>query len=256
MPEAEAKTCIDDQTNMKWVEAVTDRMRQNDWWSGTPTVLINGIDKAGLAPSLVPAHAAGAEAATAHLIAAGHERIGFIVGEPWMPASRERLNGYRAALRRAGIRYDPKLVRHGDGLVSGSHDQAADLMRSPRPPTAIFCASDRMALGAYEACKEMGLAIPRDVSIVGFDDDPLARYLEPPLTTVRVPHDEMGRRAVADLVARSRGDAEGRIPGQLRLECPLVVRASVGGRPQAAIAHPAPAGNTGTGSITTDQDQA
>ena len=99
--------------------------------------------------------------------------------------------------------------------------------RLPNPPTAIFCASDRMALGVYEALKETGLRIPDDVSVVGFDDDPLARYLEPPLTTIRVPHDEMGRRAVADLAARSDYVHEGRIRGRLELDCPLVVRASV-----------------------------
>ena len=85
-----------------------------------------------------------------------------------------------------------------------------------------------MALGVYEALKETGLRIPDDVSVVGLDDDPLARYLEPPLTTIRVPHDEMGRRAVADLAAPE-GDSvhEGRIRGRLELDCPLVVRASV-----------------------------
>lgn len=192
-----------------------------------PTVLINCTDPGGLAPALIPAHAAGAEAATAHLIAAGHRRIGFIVGEPWMLASRERSNGYRAALRHAGIRHDPRLARHGDGLVSGGRARALELMRLPVPPTAIFCASDRMALGAYEAVKELGLAIPGDVSIVGFDDDPIARFLDPALTTIRVPHEEMGRLAVEDLAARAAGVREGRIGGLLRLDCPLVTRASV-----------------------------
>lgn len=192
-----------------------------------PTVLINCTDPAGLAPALIPAHAAGAEAATAHLVEAGHRRIGFIVGEPWMLASRERFNGYRAALRKAGLRHDPRLARRGDGLVSGAHDQAMALMQLPSPPTAIFCASDRMALGAYEAIKELGLAIPGDVSIVGFDDDPIARFLEPALTTIRVPHEEMGRRAVEDLAARAAGTPDGRIEGRLAVECPLVARASV-----------------------------
>ena len=192
-----------------------------------PTVLINCVDRANHAPALIPAHAAGADTATSHLIEAGHGRIGFIVGEPWMFASRERLRGYHAALRRAGLRYDRRLVRHGDGLVTGGHDQAVELMRLPNPPTAIFCASDRMALGVYEALKEMGLRIPTDVSVVGFDDDPLSRYLEPPLTTIRVPHDEMGRRAIADLAGRSHPGDDSRIRGRLEIDCPLVVRASV-----------------------------
>ncbi|MGV3650745.1 MAG: LacI family DNA-binding transcriptional regulator [Devosia sp.] len=192
-----------------------------------PTVLINCYTEDDLAPALLPAHAEGAEAATRHLIEAGHRRIGFITGDQWMDAYRERLKGYRAALRKAGIAFDPGLVRTGDGLISGGHDQARDLLALREPPTALFCGSDRMAIGAYEALKEAGLSIPGDVSVIGFEDDPVARYLEPPLSTILVPHEDMGQRAVAHLLGRRSGDETQRIEGRLRLDCPLVTRASV-----------------------------
>jgi LacI family transcriptional regulator len=197
-----------------------------------PTVLINCYTADNLAPALLPAHAEGAEAATAHLIEAGHRRIGFITGDRWMDAYRDRLKGYRAALRKAGIPYDPALVGTGDGLISGGHDRTRELVALPDPPTALFCGSDRMAIGAYEALKEAGLSIPGDVSVIGFDDDPVARYLEPPLSTILVPHEDMGQRAVAHLLARREAQAANRIKGRLRLDCPLVPRASVGAPPR------------------------
>jgi LacI family transcriptional regulator len=192
-----------------------------------PTVLINCYTDGDLAPALLPAHADGAEAATRHLIEAGHRRIGFITGDIWMDAYRERHKGYRKALRKAGIPFDPALVLAGDGLISGGHDRARELLALPNPPTALFCGSDRMAIGAYEALKETGLSIPDDISVIGFDDDPVAGYLEPPLSTILVPHEDMGYRAVAHLLARRSGDQTSRIEGRLRLDCPLVPRASV-----------------------------
>ncbi|MBP0651628.1 substrate-binding domain-containing protein, partial [Mycobacterium tuberculosis] len=81
------------------------------------------------------------------------------------------------------------------------------------PPTAIFCGSDRVAIGCYEELKERGLSIPGDVSVVGFDDDPIVRYLTPPLTTVEVPHAEMGRRAIEHLLAKRNHDSAGLIEG-------------------------------------------
>ncbi|HEY4203182.1 MAG TPA: LacI family DNA-binding transcriptional regulator [Devosiaceae bacterium] len=194
-----------------------------------PTILINCYSKGDLAPAVLPAHARGAEAAVTHLVAAGHRRIGFINGEAWMPAAQDRLRGYRRALKKAGIDFDPDLVRMGNWVLSGGHDRTKELLALANPPTAIFCASDEMAIGCYEAVKEAGLAIPRDISVVGFDDDPSARYLEPPLTTVLVPHEDMGRRAVSHLYAkRDNADRSGIVTGRLQIDCPLVERNSVG----------------------------
>lgn len=193
-----------------------------------PTVLINCFANNDAAPAILPAHAQGAETAVAHLAAAGHRRIGFINGEDWMVASRDRLRGYKRGLKRAGIPHDASLVRSGNWLLSGGHDCTRELLALEERPTAIFCASDKMAIGCYEAIKESGLRIPDDISVVGFDDDPTARYLDPPLTTILVPHEDMGRRAVTHLYAkRSRTDRSAAIIGRLQIECPLVERNSV-----------------------------
>jgi len=199
-----------------------------------PSVLINCYSRTDASPAILPAHAQGAETAVEHLIAAGHRRIAFINGEDWMVASRDRLRGYKRALKQAGIAFDPALVRTGNWLLSGGHDCTRELLALADRPTAIFCGSDKMAIGCYEAVKEAGLRIPDDISVVGFDDDPTARYLDPPLTTILVPHEDMGRRAVTHLYAkRSRSDRSAVITGRLQIECPLVKRNSVGA-PRAA----------------------
>lgn len=193
-----------------------------------PSVLINCYSKNDVAPAILPAHAQGADDAVTHLIAAGHRRIGFINGEEWMEASRDRLRGYKRALKRAGIPFEPGLVRSGNWLLSGGHDCTKELLALQEPPTAIFCASDKMAIGSYEAIKEAGMRIPQDISVVGFDDDVTANYLEPALTTIHVPHEDMGHRAVSHLYAkRSRTDQSAVIKGRVQIECRLIERASV-----------------------------
>ncbi|MFC0008887.1 LacI family DNA-binding transcriptional regulator [Devosia nitrariae] len=197
--------------------------------SAVPVVLINCHIKGDPAPAILPAHAMGAETAVRHLTDAGHRRIAFINGEGWMEASRDRLRGYKRGLKAAGIAFNAKLVRTGNWTLSGGHDCTRDLLALPEPPTAIFCASDEMAIGCYEAIKEAGLTIPGDISVVGFDDHPSARHLWPPLTTILVPHEDMGRRAITHLYAkRDNGDRTGVVTGRLQIDCPLVERASVG----------------------------
>ena len=168
--------------------------------------------------SVVPGETAGGRRATEALIAAGHRRIAHITGEMWMDAARDRLRGYREALAAAGIPDDPNLVVEGNWLPSAGYEHTRALMSLPNPPTAIFCANDRMAIGCYEALKELGLRIPDDVSVIGYDDDEVARHLSPLLTTLVLPHRLMGRWAVEQ--AKTPVD-----PGRekfpvVRLECP------------------------------------
>lgn len=197
--------------------------------SSVPVVLINCYTKGDIAPAILPAHALGAETAMRHLTSAGHKRIAFINGESWMEASQDRLRGYKRGLKAANIAYDAKLVRTGNWTLSGGHDCTRELLALPEPPTAIFCASDEMAIGCYEAVKEVGLSIPGDISVVGFDDISSSRHLEPPLTTILVPHEDMGRRAIQHLYAkRNTEQRSGVISGRLQIDCPLVERGSVG----------------------------
>ncbi len=108
------------------------------------------------------------------------------------PASRARIDGYRSALERAGIRFDPALVRHGDFQHEGGFVRGGELLSLRERPTAIFAGSDQQAFGLYEAARQRGLRIPQDLSVVGFDDLPVAGWVSPPLTTVRQPLAEMG----------------------------------------------------------------
>jgi DNA-binding LacI/PurR family transcriptional regulator len=162
------------------------------------------------APSVDVDNEAGAQLAVEHLISLGHRRIGCITNAPLAyTAAAARLDGYRAALKAAGIPYDAALVAEGAfEPSSGHHAVVALLERDPAgviPFTALFVASDVVALGAIGGLRERGLHVPADVSIVGFDDIALAAYVDPPLTTIHVPARELGLaagRALLDRIAR------------------------------------------------------
>ena len=139
----------------------------------------------------------GGLAATRHLLQLGHRRIAVIGGPAGVLCSRARIDGYRAALDAAGLPFDPELVREGTFRHAGGYDAARALLGAARPPTAVFAGSDEQAFGVFEAARAAGLRVPRDLSVVGFDDLPIARWAAPPLTTVRQPLAEMGRVATA-----------------------------------------------------------
>ena len=190
-----------------------------------PTVLLNCHVANGTLPSVVPGEVSGGHAATDVLLRAGHRRIGYINGEPSMEASRQRLRGYRQALATADLPFDPALVRQGNWQPLSGYEGTHDLMRLSLPPTAIFCANDLMAVGCYEALHELGLRIPDDVAVMGYDDREITQHLHPPLTTVLLPHFEMGSIAAEilfDAAARPYKRAQ-----HLKVECPIVMRGSV-----------------------------
>ena len=190
-----------------------------------PTVLLNCHTRARTRAAVVPSELLGGYTATMHLIGMGHRRIGFINGEQWIEAAAERLKGYRQALSTADIPYEPALVRSGDWQVATGYAYALELLDQPRRPTALFCANDLMAIGALDAARERKLAVPRDLSIVGYDDQDIARYTQPPLSTVLLPNYEMGRWAADSLIAQVR--ANHLQQGVIKMECPLVARDSV-----------------------------
>ena len=191
-----------------------------------PTVLLNCYVADRSLPSVVPGEVAGGHTATRRLIRAGHCRIGYINGEALMDASLDRLKGYRQALASADLPFDPDLVRPGNWEPSAGYEQTLMLMRLVDPPTAIFCGNDLMALGCYEALRELNLRIPEDVSVMGYDDREIAQFTHPPLTTVLLPHFEMGAQA-AEYIIDHAATPKAR-PLQLKIECPLVERSSVG----------------------------
>jgi LacI family transcriptional regulator len=167
---------------------------------------------------------AGGYLATRHLLDLGHRIIGYIGGPPHLSPAPDRSAGYRHALEEAGILVDPQLVAGGNFRDEGGYDGAAALLALPLRPTAIFAGNDLMAIGALAAACERGVQVPEELSVVGFDDIHLARYLNPPLTTVAQPKYELGVIAAELLIARL---AQPDLPPARRLlQAQLVIRQS------------------------------
>lgn len=192
--------------------------------AGIPVFLLNCYSDDLRFPAVVPGEVAGGHAATNALIRAGHRRIATIIGETYQEGATSRLSGYRNALASADIPFEDELVVEGDWLPSSGYSATRQLMSLEKPPTAIFCQNDRMAVGCYEALKELGMSIPEDVSVIGYDDDELARHLSPPLTSMILPSRAQGRWVIEQLFHGQRG--QDRYP-LIKLECELVERDSI-----------------------------
>ncbi|MEV8437730.1 LacI family DNA-binding transcriptional regulator [Actinosynnema sp. NPDC051121] len=190
-----------------------------------PVVVVDPIGEPQLeTPSIGATNWNGGLTATRHLIELGHRRIAMIGGPERVLCSRARVDGYRAALETAGLAYDPDLVRYGDFHVESGRAQFAPLLDLPDPPTAVFAGSDLQALGVYEAARAAGLRIPEDLSVIGFDDLPVAQWVGPPLTTVRQPLQDMAAAGTRLAITLARGEE----PEHRRIELAttLVVRQS------------------------------
>jgi len=194
-----------------------------------PTVLLNCHGGDRRLHAIVPGEVAGGFAATQYLLSKGHRRIGFVNGEPWMEASSDRLKGYRQALAAADVAFDPELMRNGDWLPLQGYQRSLELLRLRERPSAIFCANDLMAMGALQAVRESGFRVPDDISVMGYDDQELARYTDPPLSTLVLPNYEMGRKA-AELLIDMAAHRKTPRPMTIKIDGPLVERASVAQR--------------------------
>jgi len=184
-------------------------------------VLLNCYEQEDRFPSVVPAERRGGQAATEALIRQGHRKIAFITGEPWMEASAQRLEGYQRAMHEAGIAVDPALTVEGNFLPSGGRDATLRLMSGPTRPDAIFCANDLTAVGCFEALKELGERVGETIAVMGYDDQEIAQHLSPGLSTVLLPHRDMGIWSVRSLLAPPPDGTR-----RKRFECPLVLRGS------------------------------
>lgn len=189
------------------------------------SVLLNCYDKRRLLHSVVPADLLGGRQATQQLIDAGRNRIALINGQKGIETSDERLKGYRRALSSNDIPFEPSLVKSGNWEPSSGYGLTKELLEVDNRPDAIFCANDLMAFGCYEALREAGLSVPQDVSVVGFDDRELAKNMHPPLTTMLLPHFEMGEIAAEIIAGLDRGHDTR--PHQIKVECQLVDRESI-----------------------------
>ena len=194
--------------------------------AGIPLVSIGSAALPGFTPVDVDNRRGGLDA-TAYLAARGHREIATIVGPLEWPSAHERLEGYRDGLGEAGIAEDPRLVESGPdwGLESG-RAAVARLLASGVRFTAVFAQSDLIALGAIRELRVAGLRVPEDVSVIGYDDLPIAAYVDPPLTTVHQPMREVGELAASVVLDQLLGEASP-AAGPLLLPASLVVRASV-----------------------------
>lgn len=195
------------------------------------TVFLDCRPSAGGFRSVVPDDRAGGKAAVRELIDAGHRRIAYLdTDDPGPIAASLRHEGYLEALAEAGIEPDPALHVSGETSAHGGRAAADALLDlGDRRPTAVFCFNDRMAAGVYIAAHRRGLDIPRDLSVVGYDDQQLiAAEQDPPLTTIALPHYDMGRWAMeVALGVRAEGDKD----ATHLMECPVIRRDSVGPPP-------------------------
>lgn len=188
----------------------------------TETVLVNCFAGDDSFAAVVPDEEQGGRTATEHLLAAGHRRIAFVNTTSPSPARSGRLAGYRSALEAAGIVGDDALVFEAAPQQEGGYDVTAAVVASGA--TAVFCHNDRVAMGLYDGLRERGLRIPDDIAVIGFDNqDVIAAHLRPPLSTVALPHYELGAAGVRTLLG-----LESPATGARQLiACPSIPRESV-----------------------------
>jgi LacI family transcriptional regulator len=191
-----------------------------------PTVLLDCFVEDHQLPSVVPDEFGGGYTAVQYLLEKGHRRIGFVNHVENIPAAIGRLKGYKSALHDYGIPFAPELVSCTEGHTDNGFPCARQLLQNKNRPTALFCFNDRTAMGVYDAIRQLNLKIPEDVAVVGFDNQEIiAAHLYPALTTMELPHYQMGVWGVQKLV-EILSDAEQTQPVQHKLACPLIERDS------------------------------
>ncbi|QKV81022.1 LacI family DNA-binding transcriptional regulator [Amycolatopsis sp. Hca4] len=191
---------------------------------GTPVVAVDPHTGPSHLPTIDSDNLRGAQLATEHLLDLGHRRIAFLAGRPDLQSAELRKTGYLRALTAAGITPDEDLIRIGAYDPEISAASAHALLTGPDRPTAVFAANDISAIATVDAARELGLAVPDDLSVVGFDNVPESALCSPPLTTVDQPIREMGHRAIRMLIALINGDEVERT--HVTLDTGLVVRRS------------------------------
>ncbi|MFG6428364.1 LacI family DNA-binding transcriptional regulator [Roseateles sp. LYH14W] len=196
-----------------------------------PVVLVNYWRAPTPLPVVRADNYEGAYAVTQHLLGLGHRRIGFMRGTSHSGQSPERERGYLAALAAAGLQADPALIAQGDFGQRSGFEQGQVLLGLAEPPTAIFCASDLMALGVLDAARAAGVEVPGQLSIAGFDDIPAAAHSHPALTTVRQDYDQLGESAVRLLLQHIENGTQRGM--RIELQSHLVTRDSTAAPPVA-----------------------
>ena len=187
-----------------------------------PALLVNAFTPDDSLPSILPDELAGGRAAIEHVLSLGHRRVTFIAGRAAAWATKMRVQGYLEGLEAAGLDPVKNPVLHGNYRIDTGYELTMQVMKRRHRPTALLLGNDQMAAGAYLALARLGLSIPDDVSVVGYDDEALAADLAPALTTVRIPFYEMGRLAAQHTL----GGTVGSLPTRTYEPCTVVHRSS------------------------------
>jgi len=220
--------------------------------AGYPTVLVDGTCDDPRIPSVAPDEFAGGLAAARHFVSNGHTELAIITSNDPIPAARDRLAGFQAGVADAGLELPPDhVVAFGpvpsESDATGGRRAAHRLLSLPRRPTAIFCFTDRVAAGVYQAAREADISIPAELSVIGFDNqDNVTDSLFPGLTSLALPHYGMGAWGVRTLIDHV--DDPTAVAEQLRLPCPLIHRGSVTQAPRPVTTRKPPATRAGCAS--------
>jgi len=198
-----------------------------------PVVLVDNFLPGVDLPAVIPDYQAGARLATEHLLRLGHRRVALLGAAVSYPFGWRTLDGYVEALATRDILHDPALVRRTEIGVETATEATRSLLALPDPPTALFAVTDAMAIGALRAARERGVRVPERLAVVGMDDIEMSAYTDPPLTTVRVAKDAMGRLAAEWLIGMIEGSAPARPVPSMPAE--LIVRATCGGTPAGRV---------------------
>jgi DNA-binding LacI/PurR family transcriptional regulator len=210
----DAIVVLSSRVGARYISLLTERR--------VPIVLVNNQRRDAAVHALTIDNVDASYNAMRHLLDLGHRHIGYIGNENGVYSDTERFAGYRQALSDADLTFSPDLVQHADNSPDGGSRAMTKLLDLPEPPTAVFCYNDMMALGAYHATRGR-VTVPRDVSIVGFDDLFFSRFLDPPLTTTAQPKKQMGRKAMEIALALLDGKTTERT---FHIKGDLIVRSS------------------------------
>ncbi len=212
-------------TGLVYASSMTRELELQRVNTNLPTVLLNCSNESNpLAPSILPADMIGAYKAVSHLTAQGYRRIAMLSGESWMQASNQRAEGYRQALIDADIVPKDSYVAEANWSLKEAYQQTLALLNSDIPPEAIFCSSDYMAMGCYQAIAEMKLKIPQDIAVVGYDNQQIASESFPALTSVELPYSEMGKLVIESLLALL--EKQPLVSMKRKVEGELIIRSS------------------------------
>lgn len=210
-----------------YASSMTRELKHQRVNSTLPTVLLNCSNESHSdSPCILPADMIGAYKAVSHLTQQGYRRIAMLSGESWMQASKQRTEGYRQALIDADIMPNDNYMLEANWSLKEAHQQTLKLLAMMPAPEAIFCCSDYMAMGCYQAIAESGLKIPNDVAVVGYDNQQIASESFPALTSVELPYSYMGKQAVESLIALIENQPV--ISLRRKIEGDLIIRSSSG----------------------------